>query len=79
VLAALEGHLGIVLNAPEKLNSLNEAAFAELSNAYDGAASVAAEGRVRALLLRGEGRAFCAGRTLPASVGIRGRGKHGPG
>jgi enoyl-CoA hydratase/carnithine racemase len=54
----------IVLNAPEKLNSLNEAALAELSNAYDGAASAAAEGRVRALLLRGEGRAFCAGRDI---------------
>ena len=54
----------IVLNAPEKLNSLNEAALAELSDAYDDAASAAADGRVRALLLRGEGRAFCAGRDI---------------
>ncbi|NJC23348.1 enoyl-CoA hydratase/carnithine racemase [Arthrobacter pigmenti] len=54
----------IVLNAPEKLNALNEDAVAELSRAYDDAASAAAEGRVRALLLRGEGRAFCAGRDI---------------
>lgn len=54
----------IVLNAPGKLNSLNEDALAELSAAYDDAASAAADGRVRALLLRGEGRAFCAGRDI---------------
>lgn len=54
----------IVLNAPEKLNSLNEAALDELSSAYDDAASAASDGRVRALLLRGEGRAFCAGRDI---------------
>lgn len=54
----------IVLNAPEKLNSLDEDALAELSDAYDDAASAAADGRVRALLLRGEGRAFCAGRDI---------------
>lgn len=54
----------IVLNAPGKLNSLNEEALSELSKAYDDAASAAADGRVRALLLRGEGRAFCAGRDI---------------
>lgn len=54
----------IVLNTPEKLNSLNEEALAELSKAYDDAASAAADGKVRALLLRGEGRAFCAGRDI---------------
>ncbi|GAB3534802.1 enoyl-CoA hydratase-related protein [Arthrobacter tecti] len=54
----------IVLNAPEKLNALNEDAVTELSKAYDDAASAAAEGHVRALLLRGEGRAFCAGRDI---------------
>ncbi|WP_323959245.1 enoyl-CoA hydratase/isomerase family protein [Arthrobacter sp. JZ12] len=54
----------IVLNAPDKLNALNEEALSKLSLAYDDAASAAAEGRVRALLLRGEGRAFCAGRDI---------------
>ena len=54
----------IVLNAPQKLNSLNEEALAELDRAYDDAAAAAARGEVRALLLRGEGRAFCAGRDI---------------
>lgn len=54
----------IVLNAPEKLNSLDEAALAELDKAYDDAAAAAGRGEVRALLLRGEGRAFCAGRDI---------------
>nr|WP_210768466.1 enoyl-CoA hydratase-related protein [Arthrobacter sp. E3] len=54
----------IVLNAPEKLNSLNEAGLVELDAAYDAAAAAASAGRVRALLIRGEGRAFCAGRDI---------------
>lgn len=58
----------VVLNAPEKLNSLNEEALAELSRAYDDAASAAASGAVRGLLLRGEGRAFCAGRDIAGVV-----------
>lgn len=50
----------IVLNAPEKLNSLNPEALEQLSAAYDEAAAA----EVRALILRGEGRAFCAGRDI---------------
>ena len=50
----------IVLNAPAKLNALDEQALEELSTAYEAAE---AEG-VRALVLRGEGRAFCAGRDI---------------
>jgi 2-(1,2-epoxy-1,2-dihydrophenyl)acetyl-CoA isomerase len=50
----------VVLNAPEKLNALDQASLAELCEAYDQAASAG----VRALLLRGEGRAFCAGRDI---------------
>ena len=54
----------VVLNAPAKLNSLDEAGLAQLSQAYDDAAAAAARGEVRALVLRGEGRAFCAGRDI---------------
>lgn len=54
----------IVLNAPAKLNSLDEEALGELSRAYDEASVAAAAGTVRALVLRGEGRAFCAGRDI---------------
>lgn len=50
----------VVLNAPEKLNSLDPASIAQLEAAY---ASAEAAG-VRALVLRGEGRAFCAGRDI---------------
>lgn len=52
----------IVLNAPEKLNSLDVQALSELSEAY----SKAEAARVRAVILRGEGRAFCAGRDISA-------------
>lgn len=65
-LSISHGIAEIVLNIPEKLNSLNEDALAELDKAYDDAAAAAARGEVRALLLRGEGRAFCAGRDIGA-------------
>ena len=50
----------VVLNAPKKLNSLDEAALDELAAAY----TEAEQAGVRALVLRGEGRAFCAGRDI---------------
>ena len=50
----------IVLNAPDRLNSLNPADIAALDQAYRDAAAAG----VRSLLLRGEGRAFCAGRDI---------------
>jgi len=52
----------IVLNAPDKLNALDESAIAELDDAYRDAETAG----VRALVLRGEGRAFCAGRDISA-------------
>ncbi|MET0979104.1 MAG: enoyl-CoA hydratase/isomerase family protein, partial [Paeniglutamicibacter terrestris] len=58
----------IVLNAPEKMNALNEAALDELAAAYDEAAEGVETGQVRALLLRGEGRGFCAGRDISGVV-----------
>lgn len=50
----------ILLDNPAKLNVLNEAAIRELHDAY----GCAARAKVRALILRGEGRAFCAGRDI---------------
>ncbi len=50
----------VVLNAPDKLNALDAAALAELDAAYEAAETAG----VRALVLRGEGRAFCAGRDI---------------
>jgi len=54
----------VVLNAPQKMNSLDEQALAELSQAYDTAAAGVADGTVRALVLTGQGRGFCAGRDI---------------
>lgn len=50
----------IALNAPSKLNSLDEQALHDLGSVYDAAEAAG----VRALVLRGEGRAFCAGRDI---------------
>jgi len=50
----------IVLDAPERLNALNPGDIAELDAAY----REAERAGVRALVLRGEGRAFCAGRDI---------------
>jgi 2-(1,2-epoxy-1,2-dihydrophenyl)acetyl-CoA isomerase len=58
----------VVLNAPQKMNALDEQALADLGAAYDDAAAAAAGGTVRALLLRGEGRGFCAGRDIAGVV-----------
>lgn len=63
-LTIADGVAEIVLDAPQKLNSLDEQALRDLDRAYDDAAAAAARGEVRALLLRGEGRAFCAGRDI---------------
>ena len=50
----------IVLDAPDRLNALSETDIGELDDAY---ARAAAQG-VRALVLRGTGGAFCAGRDI---------------
>lgn len=63
-LSVHDGVAEIVLNAPEKLNALDPAGIAELSDAYAEAERMSQAGDVRALVLRGEGRAFCAGRDI---------------
>ncbi|HEY5229927.1 MAG TPA: enoyl-CoA hydratase-related protein [Galbitalea sp.] len=55
-----DGVAEIVLNDPAKLNALDEAALADLGAAFDRAEKES----VRAVILRGEGRAFCAGRDI---------------
>lgn len=51
----------ITLNRPDRLNSFTSAMHAELRDAL---AAVQADASVRALLLTGEGRGFCAGQDL---------------
>jgi enoyl-CoA hydratase/carnithine racemase len=55
-----DGVAVVTLDRPEKLNALDEQAIAEFDDAYRDAEAAG----VRALVLRGEGRAFCAGRDI---------------
>ena len=55
-----EGVAELVLNRPDKMNAMSTAMVRELTASLDAAASEGA----RALLVRGEGRAFCSGRDL---------------
>lgn len=60
-----EGVLELTLNRPEKLNAFNEAMHAELRAALERAER---EETVRAVLLTGAGRGFCAGQDLGERV-----------
>src|SRR4029079_3612229 len=55
-----DGVAEIVLNAPDRLNALHADDIAAPAEPY----RAAEESGARALLLRGEGRAFCAGRDI---------------
>src|SRR4051812_44603910 len=62
ILVSLEGGvLGITLNRPDKLNAFNPDMHALLRKAMDRARD---EPQVRAVLLTGSGRGFCAGQDL---------------
>lgn len=50
----------LVLNRPDKMNAMNDTMVGELQESIDAARASGA----RALLVRGEGRAFCSGRDL---------------
>jgi enoyl-CoA hydratase/carnithine racemase len=50
----------VVLNAPEQRNAVDASALQELADAY----RQAEQAGVRALVLRGEGKGFCAGRDI---------------
>jgi 2-(1,2-epoxy-1,2-dihydrophenyl)acetyl-CoA isomerase len=61
VLLTIDGGVAeVVLNRPDKLNAMNLAMVHDLVEALDQAQA----GGARALLVRGEGRAFCSGRDL---------------
>lgn len=55
-----DGVAHVTLNAPERLNALGPDDLRALATAFDDAERAG----VRALVLRGEGRAFCAGRDI---------------
>jgi len=51
----------LTMNAPERLNALSDAMLAALQTELD---KIAADTNVRAVILRGAGKAFCAGHDL---------------
>jgi len=61
VLLTVDGGVAeLVLNRPDKMNAMNLAMVHDLADALDQAET----GGARALVVRGEGRAFCSGRDL---------------
>lgn len=66
IIFSIENGVGkIVLNRPDVLNSFNMTMGAEVQNALDACAS---DKSVRAVLLTGEGRGFCAGQDLEEAI-----------
>jgi enoyl-CoA hydratase/carnithine racemase len=61
--AVADGVATITLNRPEHLNAFNLTMFAELLDAFD---ATDADDDVRAVIVTGAGRAFCAGADLGA-------------
>ena len=65
----------LVFNRPERRNALNHAMMAEIGDAVD---RVGADRKVRALVLRGSGGAYCAGGDLGAMSKLPPRPRSGP-
>jgi 2-(1,2-epoxy-1,2-dihydrophenyl)acetyl-CoA isomerase len=61
LLEVAEGTATITLSRPDKLNAFNEAMHRELARALD---RIEAEESIRAVVLTGAGRGFCAGQDL---------------
>lgn len=65
------GVADVRLNRPDKLNALDPAMFGAI---VDAAAQLAADNAVRAVVLSGEGRAFCAGLDFSGFMAMAGSG-----
>lgn len=77
VTVSVAGHVADVrLNRPEKINALDPAMFSALREA---ARRIEADPGVRAVVLSGEGRGFCAGLDLEAITGMGTGGGSGAG
>ncbi|MFI5002481.1 MAG: enoyl-CoA hydratase-related protein [Reyranellales bacterium] len=61
VLAKADGLATLTLNAPDRLNAVSRKMIAEIKSAWE---DIAADSSVRAVLLTGAGRGFCAGADL---------------
>lgn len=65
-----DGVADVRLNRPDKLNALDPAMFAAIAET---AATLAEDTAVRAVVLSGEGRAFCAGLDMSAFMAMAGQ------
>jgi enoyl-CoA hydratase/carnithine racemase len=73
----IEGHVADVrLNRADKMNALDAAMFQAL---IETGRKLATEPQVRAVVLSGEGRAFCAGLDFTSFMGMAGNGGERPG
>ncbi len=80
LLIETDNHIAIVrLNRPEKHNALDIEMFEALT---DAGSQLAADNTIRAVVLTGEGKNFCAGIDLSVfqgeAIGIAGSGRMGP-
>ena len=66
----------VSLNRPDKLNAVSQDVFAGLARAGE---RIAEDDEIRAVLIRGEGRAFCAGLDLASLQGFAGGSNGGAG
>jgi enoyl-CoA hydratase/carnithine racemase len=71
--AVTDGVATITLNRPGRLNALNTAMFAELLEAFDETDN---DDEVRAVVVTGSGRAFCAGADLAGGAQTFDYGEH---
>ncbi|WP_426572978.1 crotonase/enoyl-CoA hydratase family protein [Aquihabitans sp. McL0605] len=71
-----DGVADVRMNRPDKMNALDAAMFLALVEAGD---AVAADPRIRAVVLSGEGRGFCAGLDVEAFMGGGDQGGGRPG
>ena len=69
-----EGVADVRLNRPDKLNALDAAMFQGL---HEAGASLAADRSLRAVVLSGEGRAFCAGLDFQSFMAMAGEAPRG--
>ncbi|MDA1279014.1 MAG: enoyl-CoA hydratase [Chloroflexi bacterium] len=70
------GYTTIILNRPDRLNSLSNELLQTLATTLD---SVAHDDSVRAVIVTGAGRAFCAGADTAEMAGGTSEGPHKPG
>lgn len=68
-----DGVARVTLNRPDKLNSFDDAMFARMQAVIE---EVHTDGTVRALLLTGAGRGFCAGQDISGGVPSGDYGPH---